>query len=822
MSLLKNPLPLRKYTKSDTERVCREYNKRAQIVSTMIQTTSSNKKGGLLDRIKAASISVEREFKNEKDLYTLVLEEDLLAHYIDTANNNGILTLDNETSGLNPIVDILAGTAFYTEGLNACYVPINHVSQMSGERLKDQLTAEILTKHLKRLDKDVKTIYHNAKFDLRVFKNQLKIDLFEYLWWDTMIASCLLDENEPHDLKYLYGKYCAGGDVAKFKALFKDIPFQFVPMEIGYLYAAKDAKMTYDLFKFQEPYLTAEDEKCRSKGLEKVALYYQYIELPFIDSLCEMEDAGCEIDVKHLEDLSVKLHKELKIKEKAFRDACLPFDVEIHKYKLNNTEKNKLDDPILISSPVQVSILLYDILKCESVDKKKPKSTEAPILVKLKNKYKDDKDKINLIDCLIGYRHIEKLLTTYVDSIPKLINPVTGRLHTEFTQHVTRTGRLSSKEPNFQNLPVRSEVGKEVRKAFKAGEDELMLFADYSQQEPRILAYVSLDEGLLQAYKEGKDIYAHAGSFTFKIEYIECLENYEDGTPNPEGNKRRSSMKAIVLGIMYEKQPVSIAEDLGISKKEAQALYDMFFEAFPGVKTFRENLMNFVEEHGYVEMINGMRRGRIPDMTLPKYEITRVSEGNDFDPLDGIDDLDFDDDSNSNVNSKVAETELIVDDETYDEYYQAMNKAWGFQKKREIIDRAAEEGIKIVDNSFKIQEAIRQIVNTVIQGSASIITKNACVKLNASRVAKLRGRRTAFYKQLEPYIARSTYLKNNNVILAIQVHDELIMRCKKVIAKEVKKITVDIMIESAGDLITVPMKVDCDVSERWLGEKIEL
>lgn len=807
-------LPKNRSTREEILSFVKESNKRSQIVASMAVNTS--KKGSLLDRINAVVATVEREFRTTKDLYELILEEDLLAHYIDVANNNGSLALDTETSSLDPISCIMAGASFYTPDLKPAYCPINHVSYASGNRIEKQLSPEIMVKHLGRLKDDVKLIFHNAKFDLRVIRNQLKLDMFKYLWWDTMIASCLLNENEDHDLKYQYGTYCNKEDVAKYKELFNDIPFHFIPVKTGYLYAAKDAKMTYDLFKFQEPFLTEDNDLCKKKGLEKIAIYYQDIELPVIDSLCEMEDAGCKIDVEHLNNLSEKLHKDLEIKTKDFRKACAPYENDIQKYRLQNINKCKLDDPILISSPAQISILIYDIIGCESVDRKKPKSTEASILVKLKNKYKDDKDFLNLISCLIDYRHIEKLLSTYVDSIPKLINPISGKLHTNFNQHIARTGRLSSSDPNFQNLPKRSKVGKEVRKSFMTEEDEVFIFGDYSQQEPRILAYVTLDEGMLQAYNEEKDLYAYAGSFTFKTDYTECLEFYADGTPNPEGEERRSKMKAIVLGIIYEKQTTSIAEDLGISVKEAQELQNMFFNAFPGVKLYRDYLMRFVEENGFVEMINGMRKARIPDMTLPKYEITRISEGSDFDPLDGIDDIDI-------LDVETAqETSLEIDDETYEEYYTAMEKAYGYQKKRAVIERAEEEGIKIVDNTFKIQEATRQVVNSVIQGSAGIITKNAKVKLNAERVRQLKGRRPEFYKQLEPYVQRSKWLKDNGVVLTIQVHDELIHRCKKSVAKEAKRIINDIMIESARDLISVPMKVDCVVSQRWLGENIEL
>jgi DNA polymerase-1 len=159
------------------------------------------------------------------------LEEDLLAHYIDVANNNGSLALDTETSSLDPISCIMAGASFYTPDLKPAYCPINHVSYASGNRIEKQLSPEIMVKHLGRLKDDVKLIFHNAKFDLRVIRNQLKLDMFKYLWWDTMIASCLLNENEDHGLKYQYGTYCNKEDVAKYKELFNDIPFHFIPVK---------------------------------------------------------------------------------------------------------------------------------------------------------------------------------------------------------------------------------------------------------------------------------------------------------------------------------------------------------------------------------------------------------------------------------------------------------------------------------------------------------------------------------------------------------------------------------------------------------------
>jgi len=803
----------RRGSKRQAYEIADKVNKRSKIMATMAQ--SKTKKGNLLDKINLLKSEVSKAFKNTKDDYGLITTEEELSDYIDKANSNGLLVLDTETSGLDPITDIIAGACFYTEGKKPVYTPVNHVSFISGERLKNQIDPEILKKHLKRLEPSTKTIYHNAKFDLRVFKNQLDLDMFQYLWWDTMIAAVMLDEVKDgktgNKLKELVSYYLTGEKEYNFSELFKDVPFQYIPIEYAYLYAAGDAKKTYDLYKFQEPYLTVGHEKCKNKDLEGVAEYYQKIEIPLIDVLANMEDRGCEIDLDAINDLSKELEKKIKSETENFYKNLEPYKQEIKKYRLKNSHNCKLDNPIKLTSPLQLSILFYDIIGIDSVDKKAPKGTGAEVIEKLKARYKDDQNILNLVKPLSNLRHYEKLKTSYVDSIPKLINKKTGKLHTEFTQHITRTGRLSSRNPNFQNMPVKTDIGKKIRQAFKAAINKVFLFADYSKQEPGILAHVTQDENLLDVFKTGKDVYSFMGSFTYKVPYEACLEFNEDGSVNKEGKRRRSDMKAIVLGIMYEKTAQAIAEDLKISLKEAKKILDKFFKAFPKVKDFREEQMSFVKENGFVEMVGG-RKARIPDMMLPKYSIERISEGSNFDPLDGLDDLDtsFDD------------SDLTLDDETYEEYWTAMEKSWRFKDKMAVIERAREEGISIIDNSKKIEEATRQVINSIIQGSAGVCTKNAMVSMNAERTYQLHGRPESFYKKLEPYLERSKRLSEIGFEMFIQIHDELGSSVNENHAKEGRKIKESIMLDSVTDLLTVQLSVDFEISKRWTGEKIEL
>ena len=233
-----------------------------------------------------------------------------------------------------------------------------------------------------------------------------------------------------------------------------------------------------------------------------------------------------------------------------------------------------LSYPINYSSPKQLSILLYDIIKVAPVSKDNPRGTGEDILVKLN---------LSVGNAVLKCRGLEKLIGTYIDKLPKDINPKTGKIHASFNLTGTVTGRFSSSDPNLQNIPSHN---KEIRKMFVAEEGCVFVGSDYSQQEPRILAHMSGDEHLIQAYKEGKDIYAWVASLVYKVPYEDCLEFNPDGTTNDKGKERRGMLKAIVLGVMYSKGCCKYCGNIGNNKEEAQKVYNTFFKTFPKIKAF--------------------------------------------------------------------------------------------------------------------------------------------------------------------------------------------------------------------------------------------
>ena len=720
---------------------------------------------GIAQKITSACAIVEAKLGGLKNKYEIVTTSDKLLEYLKIAEKNGILSVDTETSGLNPLEDKIAGICLFTPNCKAIYVPINHISYITNQRVQNQLTNDEVKNLFQKIKID-KFIFHNAKFDIRFIKNQLGIELKPY--WDTMLAAKLLNENESsHSLKYLYKKYVnSESPEYKFDSLFEGIQFNLVPIKSGYVYAARDAEITYELYKYQSKYLTSE-------RLPKLYKLYTELELPLVTGVAEMEDSGIELDIEFAKELQNKYEKELEEVEIQFLNALKKYEKEIKEYRqrFKTGKDNKLGDPINISSPIQIAILLYDILKLKSPDKRKPRGTGEEIIIVLANQIPE-------LKLLLKYRELKKLLTTYVIKMPEVVC-LDGRIHCNFNQIGTVTGRFSSSEPNMQNIPSHN---KEIRKMFRAAKNNVLISCDYSQQEPRILAHLSKDEKLIQSYKDGKDIYAQIASICFHKKYEDCKEFYPDGTVNKEGKRVRGIMKAIVLGIMYGKEPDSIAKDLGISKKDANETYNSFFRLFPKVKDFMLDTQSMAREFGYVETMGGRKR-RLPDMQLEFYEMKVIADKNiNYDPLD----------FSSNLENKVTE----IDSEIKEELERKLKRAHWYQEKMQVVDYAEKEyGIKIIDNTTKISDATRQCVNSVIQGSAADMVKRAMLKISNDKELKDLG-----YK------------------LLLSVHDELIGEVSQKNCKKAAKRVSEIMIEVSQ--LCLPIKCDVEITKCWYGESI--
>ena len=748
---------------------------------TKSRSTATTVKGsGLLGQINQIKAMVEKNLGQYKDDYVVIQTVEELDSYVGTSIKNGIISIDTETTGLDPLVDKIVGVCLYTPDQKAAYVPINHISYVTGIRVENQLTEEQVLSCLSKLDGcDMDVIMFNAKFDIRVLRNQLGWKT-AYCTWDCYLAAKLLNENEEsHGLKALHKKYVLNGqgDAFSFDALFKGITADKIPINIFYLYAAHDAIITLELFKFQLPYLDM-NYIVRAYGhtrpdLEDLSYVFKHIEMPCIPVVCDMEDIGVKFDFEYQKVLSEKYNKLLQEKTNTFYSICDMYKEEIDAYKRKNPN-HKLEDPINIGSPTQLAILLYDILKIEPPDSKSPRGTGEAILQKIDNP---------IAKAILDYREMAKLVSTYIDKLPDCVNPNDGRIHCHFNQYGARTGRFSSDNPNLQNIPSHN---KDIRKLFVASDGYVLMSSDYSQQEPKVMTQMCGDPKMIKAYQEGKDLYAEIAALSFNTTYENCLEFRPDGTTNPEGKNRRSQAKSILLGVLYGRGVPSIAEQLGTTTKKAQAIKDSVFKGFPAIPKFEEDSLDMAYEKGYVTTLWGRKR-RLPDLQLSEYEF-RWKDG--VPPDDDL--LDFD-----NV-GEGTEVCYDVPQDIQDKYTRRLKQAY-FGQKRKIFEEANKEGIWIIDNGGKIADAERQCVNSRIQGSAADMSKLAMI-----------------------LVGNDQKLKELGFRLLIPVHDELIAECPQENAKECANRFAILMAKAAEDRLTIPIKCDVEITKAWYGEEVKL
>lgn len=328
----------------------------------------------------------------------------------------------------------------------------------------------------------------------------------------------------------------------------------------------------------------------------------------------------------------------------------------------------------------------------------------------------------------------------------------------------------------MQNIPSKNH---DIRKMFVASEGYILMSSDYSQQEPRAMAAMCGDPTMLQAYKDGKDLYASIASLAFGKPYEECLEFRPDGTTNEAGKERRSQAKSILLGILYGRGINSVAEQLHTTKAKAQQIQDRVFKGFPAIKKFEEDSIRMAEELGYVTTYWGRKR-RLPDMQLDEFEFKWQPGYGDDDPL--------------SFDNEVIETE--VDEETIDYYTRKLRK--NPYRKKPIYEEANAEGIWIVDNGGKIADATRQCVNSRIQGAAADLTKIAAAVIHSNERLKELGFR-----------------------LLVPIHDEFLAECPIENAKECKELFAKCMCDAAVDL-GIPISCDVACSYKWYGDEVEV
>lgn len=746
-------------------------------------------------KVQLAKEMSQEVFADKLDRLELLDNENKIREYIDCAITNGIIAVDTETNGLDRIDGKIAGVCLYTPGQKGVYIPVRHESFMTGIELKTNVSKEFMKDQFERMNKsNIKYVLHNAKFDMHILWWMLGIKIIPY--WDTQIGSQLLNENEPHKLKVLYKKYVDNADenskVASFNSLFKGIEFNKVPPDVAYMYASFDPIMTYELYQFQYNFIDINGKYCKEKGLERVAEVFRNIEMPLIQVVFEMECTGVKIDTELADKLKAQYTKHKDAAEEKFNLEIEKLNDKFDKLMIKNPAAyNKLFKDgirkVSISSPTQLAILFYDVLEFESPDKKSPRGTGEAILKSFNHP---------LVDSILEYRSMSKLLSTYIEAIPQHIAKRDNRLHANFNQYGAKTGRFSSSDPNLQNIPSQKtklsdgtviDAGHDIRQMFIAGEGQVIVGGDFSQQEPRCLAHMSDDPHMLQAYLEGKDLYATIASKIYKMPYDECKEFRADGTVNPDGKARRTSVKPVLLGLMYGRGVPSIAEQMKISTQEAQKIIDDFYAEFPKVKEFVDFAQTFARDYGFVETAWGRKR-RLSDMQLPPIEIKPCikSYSDNFDPFafDATESIPQDD---------------YVPDEVYRKYYTLLNRARGRQQQQKVKELAEQEGYTIKDNRGFIEDAKRQCVNSIIQGSAADMTKLTMIKIfNDEELNKLG------YK------------------LIIPVHDEVLGICPRENAKAVRDRLEYIMVHIVDGKFKIPMKCDIEVTERWYGEGIEI
>jgi DNA polymerase-1 len=482
----------------------------------------------------------------------IVLTEEQLAALIERLQSAPEISLDTETTSEDAMTAELVGISLAIEPGAGFYIPLAH-SYLGAPR---QLPRDLVIAKLKDILQTKPIIGQNLKYDAKILRRS-GIEL-KNIVFDSMLAAYLLDPESRKDLNELARRYL-GHSVMDFSEL-GAARMDLVPIEQAARYSIADAEAVIRLKEKMLPEL-------RSKNQEK--LFYE-VELPLINVLIEMELNGILLDkeilreqAKELETLATQLLQDI------FRLAGQDFNP---------------------NSPKQVAYVLFEKLKLPVLRKTKTgPSTDAYVLQELASLHP-------LPEKLLAYRELEKLLSTYVKKLPEYINPQTGRVHTTFQQHITVTGRLSSTEPNLQNIPVRTELGGQIRKAFVAPLGRVLIGADYSQIELRVLAHLSEDPGLIEAFERDEDVHARTAATIFNIP-IESV-----------GPRERRIAKMINFGLSYGMTGYGLAQRTGLSRSEAEKFIKNYFENYPGVRAYMERVVREAEEKRYLETLLGRRR----------------------------------------------------------------------------------------------------------------------------------------------------------------------------------------------------------------------
>ena len=510
-----------------------------------------------IEAVAEADAKVFKTIKDSMPNYILCNTPELITDLITVLHKNSEYCFDSETTDLNTINAELVGISFAVKENEAYYVPVS----------EDRNEAQNLIDLFKPLFEDETKILigQNIKYDLQVLKNYGVI--IKNKLWDTMIAHFLFMPDMRHNMNILAETYLDYAPISIAELIGKkgkdQLSMRSVPLDVIKDYAAEDADIT---LKLKNVFVS----KLKEAETEKL---FHDVELPLVEVLASMEREGINIDVPALNEFSAQL-----------KDDIAKVDAEIQ--ELAGTKFN-------ISSPKQVGEILFDYLKI--IDKpKKTKTgqyaTGEDILSKLEGKHP-------IIAKILDYRELVKLKSTYVDTLPLLVNEKTNRIHTTFNQVVAVTGRLSSDNPNLQNIPIRTERGRQIRKAFIPRNDEYtLLSADYSQIELRIVASISGDPNMCEAFNSGKDIHTATAAKVYGIKESEVTK------------EMRYKAKSVNFGIIYGQGAFGLSENLNIPRAEAKQLIDNYFAEFGSIKTYMDNEIEFAKKNGFVQTLMGRKR----------------------------------------------------------------------------------------------------------------------------------------------------------------------------------------------------------------------
>jgi len=540
--------------KTLTEKKAREFNLNLEDVETQELELEFNKEK-----------EVETEIKNEKDFnkfdykkYSTIINKNELDNWKRKITEKGYVAIDTETDSLNAIQANLIGFSLATDINEACYIPIKH------DNADKQIHIDDAIDFLKSINEDpsILKIFHNKKYDALVLdKYNIKVNSYD----DTMLISYSLGSGGTrHSLDFLAKKYMSHSAIS-----FKEIAgsgknqksFNEISINEASIYAAEDADITFRLWKILRPRLMS----------EKISSVYETIERPLAKVIMDMEKNGVCVDEKILRDLSIKFENDIKKIEKE----C--FEIVGNEFNLG--------------SPKQIGEILFDKLKIKG-GKKTPSgawSTDAETLSFLASSG-------NILPkLLLEWRGLSKLKSTYTDALPNFINKNTKRIHTSYSMSSTSTGRLSSSDPNLQNIPIKNDEGKMIRGAFIAEEGYSLISADYSQIELRIIAHISDDNNLKKAFKNDIDIHSLTASEVFGVPIKDMSQDI------------RRKAKAINFGIIYGISPFGLSNQLDISRSEASDYIRSYFEKFPSIRDYMESTKEFAKNNGFVKTLFGRK-----------------------------------------------------------------------------------------------------------------------------------------------------------------------------------------------------------------------